>query len=71
MSANPSSTLAPATPKKKSRKRLWIIIGSLVLLVAVVGGVIAKKKGKEAGIPVTNLCIEKDLVSAKQSKCTH
>jgi len=51
--ANPPSTPASTAPKKKSRKRLWIIVGSLVLLVAVVAGVIAKNKGKEVGIPVT------------------
>lgn len=52
-STNPSATPASAAPKKKSRKRLWIILGSVVLLVAVAGGVIAKKKGREVGIPVT------------------
>jgi len=51
--ATPLSTPAPAVSKKKSRKRLWIIVGSLVLLVAVVAGAIIKNKGKEAGIPVT------------------
>ncbi len=51
--ANPPSTPASAAPKKKSRKRLWIVLGCLVLLVAVVAGVIVKNKGKEAGIPVT------------------
>ncbi len=51
--ANPPSTPAPAAPKKKSRKRLWIIVGSLVLLIAVVAGAILKNKGKEVGIPVT------------------
>ena len=51
--ANPPSTPASAAPKKKSRKRLWIVLGSLVLLVAVVAGAIIKNKGKEAGIPVT------------------
>ena len=28
--ANPPATPAPAAPKKKSRKRLWIILASLV-----------------------------------------
>ena len=51
--ANPPSTPASAAPKKNSRKRLWIVLGSLVLLVAVVAGAIIKNKGKEAGIPVT------------------
>jgi HlyD family secretion protein len=51
----PSTTPAPASvaPKKKSRKRFWIIIASLVVLAAVVGAAIAKNKGKEQGIPVT------------------
>ncbi len=51
--ANPPSTPASAAPKKKSRKRLWIVLVSLVLLGAVVAGAIIKNKGKEAGIPVT------------------
>jgi HlyD family secretion protein len=51
--ANAPSIPASAAPKKKSRKRLWIIVGSLVLLAAIVGGAIAKNKGKEVGIPVT------------------
>jgi len=51
--ANPPSAPTPAAPKKKSRKRLWIIIACLVVLAAVVGGAIAKNKGKETGISVT------------------
>ncbi len=44
---------AAAAPKKKSRKRLWIILGSLVLLVAVVAGAIVKNKNKDKAIVVT------------------
>jgi HlyD family secretion protein len=57
--ANPPSVPAPAAPKKNSRKRLWIIVGSLVLLGAVVAGAIMKNKGKEGAIPVT---VEKAFV---------
>jgi HlyD family secretion protein len=51
--ANPPASPSPSGTKKKSRKRLWITLGCLALLVAVVAGVIIKNKGKEAGIPVT------------------
>jgi HlyD family secretion protein len=51
--ANPPSVPASAAPKKKSRKRLWIIIASLVVLAAVVGGAIAKNKGKDKATVVT------------------
>jgi HlyD family secretion protein len=54
-----TSTPAPAVPKKKSRKRLWIIIGSLVLLVAAVGGAIAKNKSAGKATVVT---VEKAVV---------
>ena len=57
--AHPPSTPASAAPKKKSRKRLWLVIGGVVLLVGMVAGVIIKNKGKEAGIPVT---VEKAFV---------
>lgn len=51
--ATPPSTPATAAPKKKSRKRLWIIIGSLLLVTAVVVGAIIKNKNKEKAIQVT------------------
>ena len=51
--ANPPSTAATVTPKKNSRKRLWLVIGSLVLLVAVVAGAIIKNKGKDKTLVVT------------------
>ncbi len=51
--ANPPSTPATITPKKNSRKRLWLVIGSLVLLVAVVAGAIIKNKGKDKALVVT------------------
>jgi len=57
--AHPPSTPASAAPKKKSRNRLWLVIGGVVLLVGMVAGVIIKNKGKEAGIPVT---VEKAFV---------
>jgi HlyD family secretion protein len=57
--ANFPSTPAPAAPKKKSRKRLWLIVGSLVLLVALVGGAIAKNKGKDKATVVT---VEKAVI---------
>ena len=57
--AHPPSTPASAAPKKKSRKRLWLVIGGLVLLGGMVAGVMIKNKGKEAGIPVT---VEKAFV---------
>ncbi len=51
--ANPPSTPANVTPKKNSRKRLWLVIGSLLLLVAVVAGAIIKNKGKDKALVVT------------------
>jgi HlyD family secretion protein len=57
--ANLPSTPAPAAPKKKSRKRLWLIVGSLVLLAALVGGAIAKNKGKDKATVVT---VEKAVI---------
>jgi HlyD family secretion protein len=60
--ANPFS--APATPaqvpaKKKSRTRLWIILGAVVVVLLLVVGVAAKNKNKETGTPVT---VEKAVV---------
>ncbi len=40
-------TAKPDAPKKKSRKGLYGIIGSLIVLIALVVGAIAKNKGKE------------------------
>ena len=51
--ANPPSTAATVPPKKNSRQRLWLVIGSLVLLVAVVAGAIIKNKGKDKTLVVT------------------
>ncbi len=51
--ATPPSTPATAAPKKKSRKRLWIIIGSLLLVTALVVGAIVKNKGKDKAVMVT------------------
>ena len=51
--ATPPSTPATVAPKKNSRKRLWIVLGSLVLLVAVVAGAIIKNKGKDKALVVT------------------
>lgn len=55
--ANPPSVsaapaVAPAAPKK-SRKRLWIMLGAVLLVVVVAGGVAAKNKGKDKGTKVT------------------
>lgn len=43
---------APAVPKKKSRRKLFIGLGILVLVV-VLAGVFGASRKKEAGIPVT------------------
>jgi len=51
--ANPPSVPAPAAPKKKSRKRLWLILGSLLLLVAVVAVAIVKNKSNDKATAVT------------------
>jgi len=57
--ANLPTTPAPAAPKKKSRKRLWIILGSVLLLAAVVAGAIVKNKNKDKATLVT---IEKAVI---------
>src|SRR6478735_6445428 len=55
--ANPPSTPvashAPASVKKKSRKRLWIILGAVVVILLLIVGVAAKNKGKEKPTMVT------------------
>jgi HlyD family secretion protein len=43
----------PVPVRKKSNKRLYWILGSIVVLVALVGAVIAKKKGQEPLLMVT------------------
>jgi HlyD family secretion protein len=52
-SATPPSTPASAAPRKNSRKRLWIIIGSLLLVSAVVVGAIVRNKNKDKATLVT------------------
>jgi len=47
------TTAKPAVAKKKSRKRLYWILGALVVLIAVVAAAIAKNKGKEPLLSVT------------------
>jgi HlyD family secretion protein len=65
MSAPANPPTAPAasavsTPvKKKSRKRLWIIVGSVLLVALIGGGVAAKNKGKDKG---TKVSVEKAAV---------
>lgn len=64
MSAPANPITAPAKPapvpvKKKSRKRLWVILGVVVLLIAMAAGVAAKNKKKEMPTQVT---VEKAVV---------
>ncbi len=56
---NQFTTPATAAPKKKSRKRLWIILGSVLVLAAVVAGAIIKNKSKDKATVVT---IEKAVI---------
>lgn len=51
--ANTPSTPATAAPKKKSRKRLWLVLGGLLLLAALVAGAIIKNKNKDKVTVVT------------------
>ncbi|MEJ1974454.1 MAG: efflux RND transporter periplasmic adaptor subunit [Lacunisphaera sp.] len=60
--ANPITvpvTPAPAPVKKKSRKRLWIILGAIVLLVVLGAAAAAKNKNQEKPTMVT---VEKAVV---------
>ena len=53
------TTAQPVAAKKKSRKRLYWILGSLVVLIALVIAAIAKNKGQEKPVMVT---VEKAVV---------
>jgi HlyD family secretion protein len=48
----PATFAVPVPAKKKSKRTLFLVLAAL-LVVAVVGAVIAKSRGKEAGIQVT------------------
>jgi len=50
---------APASVKKKSRKRLWLILGAIALLIALGVGAAAKNKNTEKPTMVT---VEKAIV---------
>ncbi|HWA28922.1 MAG TPA: efflux RND transporter periplasmic adaptor subunit [Lacunisphaera sp.] len=68
MSATTTSLAAPApaftaAPKKKTRKRLWMIIGGVLLVGAVVGGVIYKNKNRDkATVVMTEKAVIKSIV---------
>ncbi len=49
----PTAVPKPAAPKKKSRKRLWIVLGAIAVLVVVVFAVAAKNKNAEKPTQVT------------------
>ncbi len=58
--ANPTSApAAPAPVKKKSRKRLWFILGAVLVVILMAMGVAAKNKNKAKATPVT---VEKAVV---------
>lgn len=57
--AKPAPAPVTAAPQKKSRKRLWFILGALLLLVLLAVGAKMKNKGKEQP---TNVTVEKAAV---------
>lgn len=53
MNPAPASNFAPVPSQKKKSKTKWIILGSVLLVAALVWAIMAKKKGQEMGTMVT------------------